>query len=175
VRQALTVSLRVVDTLLAWFIAGLVAFLVAIVTSQLIDRHFFEIPLMAPDQFVRVGLIWLTFVGFAAAVRARENIRIDLIDRLLGQRARHVIDMVFDATLLIILVMLIVKGWLVVEAGQMQILLGTPLTAALPAAGLVAGVCLMVLFVGLRLIARLAGASLPGDPRHDQHLRQDPV
>ena len=62
------VGLRVLDTLLAWFIAALVAFLVAIVTSQLVDRHLFEVPLAAPDQFVRVGLIWLTFVGFAAAI-----------------------------------------------------------------------------------------------------------
>ena len=31
------------DRLLAWFVAALVAGLVAIVTSQLVDRHFIDI------------------------------------------------------------------------------------------------------------------------------------
>jgi TRAP-type C4-dicarboxylate transport system permease small subunit len=172
--RALTLSLRLVDVLLAWFISVLVAFLVLIVTSQLVDRHLIDIPLAAPDQFVRVGLIWLTFVGFAAAIRARENIRIDFVDRLLGPRVRAVVDTLFDIVLLVLLGVLITKGWRVVEAGQMQILLGTPLTAAVPAAGFVAGSALMALFIALRLIARLIGTSLPGDEQ-DQHFKQDPV
>ena len=173
--RALTFSLRALDILLAWFIAGLVAFLVVIVTSQLVDRHLIDVPLAAPDQFVRVGLIWLTFVGFAAAIRARENIRIDFVDRLLRPRVRAVVDTLFDIVLLVLLCVLITKGWRVMEAGQMQILLGTPLTAAVPAAGFMIGSILMALFIGLRLVARLIGVRLPGDEQQDQHLRQDPV
>lgn len=174
--DALRATLRGLDTALEWFIAAVVAFLAAIVGSQFVDRYLVDIPISAPDVYVRVGLAWLTFVGFAAAVRAGENIRIELVDHVLGPQGRRGLAILFDAILLVVLCMLVLKGWTVVEVGEAQLLIGTPLTSAVPSAALFVGSVLLILFVGLRLLARLAGIPLPGEHHlEDPAARRDPV
>lgn len=150
-------ALRFLDRLLAWCVAGIVVFLVVIVASQLIDRHFFDIPIQAPDQYARIGLVWLTFLGFALAIRGNVAVRVDIIDHFLPPPARRWIGIVSDVVLLALLCMLAIKGWAVFEVGSGQLILGTPFTAGLPNAALVVGVVLMILFVALRLVARWRG------------------
>ncbi|MEO8134038.1 MAG: TRAP transporter small permease [Betaproteobacteria bacterium] len=150
-------ALRWLDRLLAWFVATLVVGLVAIVTSQLVDRHFIDIPIQAPDQYARIGLVWLTFLGFALAIRGNVAVRVDIIDHYLPPAARRWLGIVSDAMLLVMLCVLMVKGWAVYEVGAGQLILGTPFTAGLPNAALVAGVVLMILYVALRLVARCRG------------------
>lgn len=151
------IALRWLDRLLAWFVAALVVGLVAIVTSQLIDRHFIDIPIQAPDQYARIGLVWLTFLGFALAIRGNVAVRVDIVDHFLPPAARRWIGVVSDLVLLALLCMLAVKGWAVYEVGAGQLILGTPFTAGLPNAALVVGVVLMILYVALRVIERLRG------------------
>ena len=145
------------DRLLAWFVAGLVVGLVAIVTSQLVDRHFIDIPIQAPDQYARIGLVWLTFLGFALAIRGNVAVRVDIVDHFLPRAARRWVGIVSDLILLVLLCMLAIKGWAVYEVGAGQLILGTPFTAGLPNAALVVGVALMILYVGLRVVERLRG------------------
>lgn len=153
----MTRALRWLDRLLAWFVAGLVVFLVAIVASQLVDRHFIDIPIQAPDQYARIGLVWLTFLGFALAIRGNVAVRVDIIDHFLPPAVRRVVGIVSDAMLLVMLGVLAVKGWAVYEVGAGQLILGTPFTGGLPNAALVAGVALMIFYVALRLVARCRG------------------
>lgn len=150
-------ALQWLDRGLAWFVAALVVGLVTIVTSQLVDRHFFDVPIQAPDQYARIGLVWLTFLGFALAIRGNVAVRVDIIDHMLPPAARRWIGMASDLILLPVLCMLVVKGWTVFEVGSGQIILGTPFTAGLPNAALVAGAVLMILYVGLRLVTRWHG------------------
>lgn len=150
-------ALRWLDRALAWFVAALVAALVGIVTSQLVDRHFIDIPIQAPDQYARLGLVWLTFMGFALAVRGNVAVRVDVVDHWLPPAARRWFGIVSDVLLLMMLVVLVIKGWTVVEVGAGQLILGTPYTAALPNAALVIGSALMILYVAVRLVARLRG------------------
>ncbi len=150
-------ALRWLDRLLAWFVAALVVALVAIVAGQLIDRHFIDIPIQAPDQYARIGLVWLTFTGFALAIRGNVAVRVDIIDHFLPPEARRWIGIASDGVLLVMLVVLAIKGWAVYEVGAGQLILGTPFTAGLPNAALVAGVALMLLYVSIRLVARLCG------------------
>ena len=150
-------ALRWLDRLLAWFVAALVVALVGIVTSQLVDRHFIDIPIQAPDQYARIGLVWLTFLGFALAIRGNVAVRVDIIDHFLPPAARRWVGIVSDLMLLLMLCVLAVKGWAVYEVGAGQLILGTPFTAGLPNAALVVGVALMILYVLLRLVARWRG------------------
>jgi TRAP-type C4-dicarboxylate transport system permease small subunit len=150
-------ALRWLDRALAWFVAALVVGLVTIVTSQLVDRHFIDIPIQAPDQYARIGLVWLTFLGFALAVRGNVAVRVDIIDHFLPAAARRWVGIASDAMLLTMLCVLVIKGWTVFEVGAGQIILGTPFTAGLPNAALVAGCALMIFYVALRLVARWRG------------------
>lgn len=150
-------ALRWLDRVLAWCVATLVVGLVAIVSAQLVDRHFFDMPIHAPDQYARAGLVWLTFLGFALAVRGNVAVRVDLIDHYLPPVARRWIGIVSDAMLLLITAVLLIKGWDVVVISSGQLILGTPFTAGLPAAALLVGFALIMLYVTVRLVARLRG------------------
>ena len=154
-------ALRLLDILLEWVIVALMVSLVAIVALQFVDRHFIDTGIAAPDQYARIALVWLTFIGFAIAVRASVNIRVDLIDAHLPAKVRFVLEMVFDALLIVLLAVLVPGSWRLIEIGKDQELLGTVFTAAVPAAGVLIACVLMLLFVGLRLIVRLMGHELP--------------
>ncbi len=152
--------LRVLDLLLEWVVVVLMISLVAIVALQFVDRHFIDTGIAAPDQYARVALVWLTFIGFAVAVRAAVNIRVDLIDAHLPAKVRFVLEMAFDALLVVLLVVLVPGSWRLIVIGKDQELLGTVFSAAVPAAGVLISFVLMLLFVGTRLIVRLMGHEL---------------
>lgn len=145
-------AVRLLEALAEWLVVGIVIVLLCIVASQVIDRHVVDVPLQAPDQLARIGIVWLTFIGFALALRAGSNIRIDLLDSWLPPIVRRVLAILFDLAVISLLALLIVKGLRIVEVGAMQDILGTPFTAALPNAGLVVGAVLMAIFSILRLV-----------------------
>jgi TRAP-type transport system small permease protein len=160
--RAVSRALHLLDVLIEWMLVALMISLVVIVSLQFIDRHFIDTRIAAPDQYARVALVWLTFIGFAIAVRAALNVRVDLIDTHLPPSVRHFLALAFDALMLVLLVILVPGTWRLIEIGKDQMLLGTAFTAAVPAAGVFAACLLMLLFVGLRLTARLLGSELPG-------------
>lgn len=163
--RSLRAGLWLIDRLLEAFVALIMLALVGIVALQFIDRYVIDVPIMAPDQFVRVGLIWLTFLGFATAIRAGANVRVDILEKFLPPDIQRWLENAFDAMLLFLLVILILKGWRVVEIGFGTVLLGTPLSTSVPAAALVVGFVLTFLFVALRLVGRLVGSSFAEPPR----------
>ena len=155
-------AVAVVERVLGWAVIVLVAALLVLIVGQLVDRHVVPLPIDAPDQYVRVGIIWLTFLGFALAVSERSAIRVDLIDHWLSPRARDRLALACDAMMLAMAAIVTIKGWRVVEVGASQFLLGTPYTAALPNFGLFLGSLLIVVFLAARLLARLDPASRGG-------------
>jgi TRAP-type transport system small permease protein len=154
-------SLRIVERALEWLVAVLVAALLLIVSSTFIDRHFVTLPMAAPDAYARVILVWLTFIGFALAVKGGLNIRVDLIDARLPAQARRVLDYVFDLVMMGLTVMLGINGWRLVEIGQDQERLGTGMSEAWPSAALFVACILLVLFLVLRIALRFSGRELP--------------
>lgn len=154
--------LHLLDVVIEWILVFLMVSLVLIVSLQFIDRHFVDTGIAAPDQYARVALVWLTFIGFAIAVRAALNVRVDLIDAHLPPRLRHALALLFDALMAVLLAVLVPGTWRLIEIGKDQMLLGTVFTAAVPAAGVFISCILMLLFVGSRLVIRLLGREWPG-------------
>jgi len=154
-------ALRLVERALEWLIAVLVAALLLIVSSTFIDRHFVTLPMAAPDAYARIILVWLTFIGFALAVKGGLNIRVDLIDSRLPAKARRVLEYVFDLVMLGLTVILGVNGWRLVVIGHDQERLGTGMSEAWPSAALFVSCILLVLFLVLRIALRFAGRELP--------------
>ena len=154
-------ALRLVERVLEWLIAVLVAALLLIVASTFIDRHFITLPMAAPDAYARVILVWLTFIGFALAVKGGLNIRVDLIDARLPEKVRRILDYVFDLMMLGLTVMLGVNGWRLVVIGRDQERLGTGMSEAWPSAALFVSCILLVLFLVLRIALRFSGRELP--------------
>ena len=156
-------SLGWVERILEGLIALLVTGLVLIVGSQFVDRHFVTLPMAAPDAYARIMLVWLTFVGFALAVKRGLNIRVDLIDAHLPKVVQRVLEYVFDVTMLLLTGVIGVNGWRLVEIGQDQERLGTGMSEAWPSAALFVSCILLALFLVLRIVLRAAGRE---PPRH---------
>ena len=154
-------ALRGVERVLEWLIAVLVMALVVIVASQFVDRHFVTLPMAAPDAYARVILVWLTFVGFALAVKGGLNIRVDLIDSHLPPGARRLLEYLFDVLMLLLTLVIAFHGWRLIVIGRDQERLGTLLTEAWPSAALFASCILLVLFLALRMALRFTGRELP--------------
>jgi TRAP-type C4-dicarboxylate transport system permease small subunit len=161
--ELLEKALGLLERVLEWLIAALVAMLVVIVASQLVDRHLVTLPMAAPDAYARVILVWLTFVGFSLAVKNGLNIRVDLIDARLPPGARRLLDYAFDLAMLGLAVLIGFHGWRLVVIGRDQERLGTMLSEAWPSAALFGSCVLLVLFLLLRLAVRLSGRE---PPRH---------
>jgi TRAP-type C4-dicarboxylate transport system permease small subunit len=154
-------ALHWLDRLVEWTVVALMVSLVVIVSLQFVDRHFIDTGIAAPDQYARVGLVWLTFIGFAIAVRAAVNIRVDLIDARLPPKARSILEIAFDAMMFVLLAVMVPGCWRLIEIGKDQELLGTVFTAAVPAAGVLIASILMLIYLGVRLAARLLRLELP--------------
>lgn len=152
---------RQIERLLDWLIAALVLALVLIVGSQLIDRHVVTLPMAAPDQYARIFLVWLTFLGFSVAIRNGTNIRVDLIDSRLPPVVRRVLEVVFDALMLVLIVLFGWYGWPLFLVGQDQERLGTIFSEAWPTAALLVSAVLMALFLAMRILLALAGRPVP--------------
>lgn len=148
-----------------WIVALLVVVILAIVGAQFVDRYFVDTGMEAPEQLARVAVVWLTFLAFALAVRDGATIRIDLLDRHLPASVNRRLTALFDLLILVLSGLMALDAWRVVEVGAMQELLGTPFTAALPNAGLLIGLLLVMLFTVERLL-RGYGRASSGDT-HD--------
>src|SRR5512138_1453307 len=142
--------MKLIDTVWDWAIALIVGGLLLVVTSQIVDRHFLDLWSDSPEEYVKIGLVWLTFIGFALAMRHGTEIRVDLADHFLPLRVRHWIYGIFDVLLLAVIGVVAWKAWQSIGIGQMQVILGTDFSVAVPTWGMFAGIALMLVVVAGR-------------------------
>ncbi|HWL79744.1 MAG TPA: TRAP transporter small permease subunit [Roseomonas sp.] len=152
--------------------AGVVLALAAVLiltVLQVLDRHFFRSGGLAFDQYARVGLVWLTFLGIAIGFRDRANIRIDLLDRFVPAGLLTILRLVLDLVVLAVALLLLWAGWPLLEIGAFQALMDTPLTYEVMYGALLAGLVLLCLFLVLRLADALTGGRFRLDTKVTHH------
>jgi TRAP-type C4-dicarboxylate transport system permease small subunit len=149
--QALT---RAIGMAWTWAVALIVGGLLVVVASQVIDRHFIDLWRDSPEEYVKIGLIWLTFIGFALAMKSGTEIRVDLIDHFVPAKVRAVLYGAFDLVLLALIGIVIWKSWQVLVVSRDQVILGTDFSVAWPVAGMLGGLVLMFIVVVVRLVRR---------------------
>lgn len=150
-----------VERLARALVIVLVVAMLALVASQFVDRYIHPIWRGFPaDEYVKVALVWLTFVGFGLAMRAGTEIRVDFVDRRLGARARLWLNGFFDLLLLALLGVILWKSIRLYEVSTLQMILGTEMTVAVPVLGMMIGCALMFLAVLARLLRRASGIEL---------------
>lgn len=143
------------ERLLGWVNGALLsAGMVAVVFfcfAQAVDRYTVTTKFDAHDQLARVGLVWVVFCGMALGYAARENLRIDLLVRRMPERLLRVREVLFEAVILLVCLLLHWKAWAVVAVAAMQPILGTPFTNALPHSAILLGTGSIALTCLLRL------------------------
>ena len=158
---------------------GVVVALVVILVStlgQVADRHVIKSGFGAFDQYGRLGLVWLTFLGIAVAVRERANIRIDLLDHVLSARAIRAKAVLLDAAMAAVALGLVAAGWPLLEVGGFQVIMDTPFDYGAVYAALLLGMAVLAVFVLARLLDAATGGRLGLDlPPEAAHSPHDPA
>lgn len=152
---------------LRWAIAFAAVVILVTTAASVLDRHIFKTNFDAYEQYARLGLVWLTFVGFALAMRERHTIRVEILNGILGPRARMWHETLFDLGILALSALLVVKGLAVAAVGTFQDIIGTPFTYAWSYMAVPVAAALIGLFLALRIVGRLMGVSVDEPTHHD--------
>ncbi len=149
----------------AWLLVAALVAVLGFTVAQVLDRYLVKSAFNAHDQYARVALVLLTFVGIAAGIRDRANVRIELLAHFASARVRAAASVVLDLATLAMSVLLLVVGWRLLEIGESQPIMGTPLTYRSMYAALLAGMGLLAVFLSLRFVHRLTGGRSRTDVR----------
>ncbi len=103
----------------------LVAALLVLVTSQFVDRNYVTLWHDPPEEYVKIGLVWLCFLGFVRASATGETIRITFLHDMMPSGLQRIVDVLLDVLLLVVVIFLAWKCWVMIQTAQMQIILGT--------------------------------------------------
>lgn len=96
------------------FVLGAVAMFVMVIT-----RYGFSWSDASVEIIVRYLMIWGTFVGISAGVRFGINIRFTLLEQVLGDLGRRIVQTVALSLTLLIAVALAASGWALVSETMM--------------------------------------------------------
>jgi TRAP-type C4-dicarboxylate transport system permease small subunit len=159
---------------LDWLAAASIAlalFLVLVFTvGQVTDRYLVKSTFDAHDQFARIGLVWLTFIGLAVGIRTRSNVRIELLAHFAPPAVVRAANVILDLVVLVVSGIMVVVGARLLEVGAFQAIIGTPLNYDVMYAGMLVGMALLVVFMVLRFADLFSGGHLRLEPpRDDDH------
>ena len=175
-REAVASPLRAPVRWLHWgakAVAVLALIVVLVFTvGQVLDRYIWKSSFGAYDQFARMGMVWLTFIGIAIGIRDRVNIRIELLNHLAPKKIRMVMALALDFVILCVSIVLILVGVRLMEVGSFQTIMGTDLAYDSMYAALLVGMSLLILFLVLRFADFFCGGRLKIDTQvpDDDHL-----
>lgn len=166
-RRTVPVPVRLLDLITRVVLVAALAAVLVFTVGQIVDRYIVKSTFDAYDQYARVGLMWLTFIGIAAGVRDRVNIRIDLLNHFAPPRWRNAIGFVLDLGMLAVSVIIVLVGLPLLEVGGFQVIMGTSMTYQTMYTALLSGMGLMIVFLLLRLADRCTGGHFGFCPRED--------
>ena len=168
VHYALTLA-SAVGRVLDFLITLTLMALLAIVASQVIDRNFITLWRESPEEYVKIGLVWLCFIGIVRAAVAYETIRITFLHEKLPPYLQRPLDIVLDILVLVVLGLLSWKSYVLLDSAGMQIILGTSLSLDAPVYGMLIGFTLLWVVIAWRFGMTLAGhdMSMPHKTHED--------
>jgi TRAP-type C4-dicarboxylate transport system permease small subunit len=157
-------AVRVLDWIVKLALVVALSMVLVFTVGQVADRYVVKSSFDAHDQFARIGLVWLTFLGIAVGIRNRTNVRIELLGHLASPRTRRSIAIVLDLVVLVVSAFLVVVGSRLMEIGAFQAIMGTALNYDTMYGALLAGMSLVALFMVLRFADVISGRRLQIDP-----------
>ena len=161
---ALATAVRALEWLARLAIIISMAMVMVFTVGQVSDRYLLKSSFDAHDQFARIGMVWLTFIGIAVGIRHRINVRIELLAHFASPGVRRRVAAVLDLVILVVSVLLVVVGARLLEIGAFQAIMGTPLNYDTMYGALLAGMTLLAVFMVLRFVDRFSGGRLKVDP-----------
>lgn len=123
-------------------------------------RYVLNDSLTWTEEISRYGLVYITYIGCATAVRRRSHIRIDLMARLLPPAIQRVLTVIIDLLVFVFLVFLVVNTIRIMDVlwTSRSAAVGLPINYVYAA----------ILFGTVASIIRLAGQYLARSRRDDR-------
>ena len=91
---------------------------------QIITRFVLEQPAEWSEILIRFSLIWMVFMGIAAAFRQGAMVSVDVLYRWSPPRIRRVLDWVVCGAALLLVGIIVWWGWAYALRGQVQSMAG---------------------------------------------------
>jgi TRAP-type transport system small permease protein len=147
--------LRVLGSIVDWAAIFAGATIILIVFANVIV-HQFNVDIAWTTEFSELLMVWVTFLGGAAAGRRGEHVALLEIINLLPAGLRHAIDAAVQVVSAAVLCLLVWYGMGIVEAArtsQMSVL-GWPMSVEYLALPVSSAICLIYVLLDLVRIAR---------------------
>lgn len=97
---------------------------VIMLTINVILRFFFSSGISWSEEFIRYGIIWITFIGSAICFRRGIHVGIDLLMESLGEKNKKILSLIINILSIILMLLLIKYGMdlviFSVETGQLM-------------------------------------------------------
>ena len=91
---------------------------------QIITRFLLEQPSEWTEVLIRFALVWMVFMGIAAAFRQGAMVCVDVLYRWSGLRTRRFLDWAVAAVSVLLLVLIVWIGWDYANRGSVQTVAG---------------------------------------------------
>ena len=101
-------------------LVALVALLVACSLLQIILREFFSTGLVWGDDFLRHGVLWLSFLGASRATAENKHIAIDLLPALMRGRGRNALSALSSLFSCVVCLILCWVSWTFVQGERLS-------------------------------------------------------
>lgn len=77
-------------------LVSMLAFILVLTVAQILLRNFLQTGILWGDALVRVMVLWVGLIGAMIAARRNQHISIDLVARILPQRAKKIVAAVLN-------------------------------------------------------------------------------
>jgi TRAP-type C4-dicarboxylate transport system permease small subunit len=91
---------------------------------QIFTRFVIERPAEWTEVLIRVSLIWMVFLGIAAAFRQGAMVSVDVLYRWSPPRVRRVLDVMVALASLVLIGVIVWWGWSYAKRGEVQSMIG---------------------------------------------------
>jgi TRAP-type C4-dicarboxylate transport system permease small subunit len=155
---------NMIDGVLKWFLAALMASIVLVVCWQVLSRFVLNLPSSVTEELSRCLLIWIGMVGAAFAYRTGVHLGLDVLTQKLSGTAQLKFGLLVSISVVAFaLVVMVVGGgnlvWLTFELNQISAALNIKMAyiyVAIPLSG-----ALITFYGSCQFVALLSGQSLP--------------
>lgn len=150
-------AVRLVGVLVDWSIVGIGTLMVVLVFANVV-LHLFSRDLAWVIELSELLLVWVTFLGAAAATRRGGHMAVSELVDLLGASMRRRVEIAIRLAVCGALVVLLVYGWRLVDASWGSVLTVLDWPMAVQYMALPVGAALTLVFAGWDVVRAWRGA-----------------
>ena len=138
-------GMDVVNVGVRWALSGMLAVMTLLIAWQVLARFVIGDSLSFSEEISRFLMVWLVLLGSAYAARNGRLMKVDILEAVVPDRFRTSILIVAGSVSILFYLVLVVFGFLIVDAVSYQLTPATQISMSIPMAALPVGGVFLVL------------------------------